>query len=177
MPDILCLICCPTVVFSRAATLIWTCAISFDVYMSLNRRKWFWKGEENRWNAYRQVYVIIVVALAAPATIASMVQQHSGSAELGCSAGYKSLGWYTVFFTFNVVIYAMVRERMRLKAFPQSVRKRRGHIHYYYIIACIFAGHPPLFSTSSNCSPSWGRGLCICRGFSIFLFLVLRILI
>jgi hypothetical protein len=145
--------------------------------MSLNRRKWFWKGEENRWNAYRQVYVIIVVALAAPATIASMVQQHSGSAELGCSAGYKSLGWYTVFFTFNVVIYAMVRERMRLKAFPQSVRKRRRHIHYYYIIACIFAGHPPLFSTSSNCSPSRGRGWCICRGFSIFLFLVLRILI
>jgi hypothetical protein len=124
--------------------------------MSLNRRKWFWKGEESRWYAYRRIYVVIVLLLASPATIMSMIKQHiNGQVNLGCSSKYEKLGpWYEVFFTevapitagflFNLVIYFLVRDQMRLKAFPQSVRKRRRRIQYYYIIACIICWTPTI---------------------------------
>lgn len=155
VPNLLCISTRPIIVFTRQASLVWQCAISFDVYMSLNRRKWLWKGEESRWNAYRRTYVVLVLIFTCPAAIVAMVNQHAGDSILGCTPGYEKLGsatevfFFEIFpialcFFFNLFIFFMVRAQMSLKAFPQSVRKRRRRIQYYYIIACIGCWTPTI---------------------------------
>lgn len=168
VPDLVCLLSSPIIVFTRQASLVWQCAISFDVYMSLNRRKWLWKGEESRWNAYRRTYIILVLIFSSPAAIVAMVKQHSGESNLGCSPGYEKLGsWSEIFFSeifpivicffFNLFIFFMVRSQMKLKAFPQSVRKRRRRIQYYYIIACIVCWTPTIVFYLFEMSEAEGR--------------------
>lgn len=86
----------------------------------------------------------------------NVIKQHStGDSDLGCSPSYEKLGlWYEVFFTellpivigfcFNVYVFFQVRNRMTLKAFPQSVRKKRRRIMYHYIIVCIICWSPTI---------------------------------
>jgi len=111
---------------------------------------------ETRWNAYRTRYFLIVVVFALPGALLNIIKQHStGDSDLGCSPSYEKLGlWYEVFFTellpivigfcFNVYVFVQVRNRMTLKAFPQSVRKKRRRIMYHYIIVCIVCWSPTI---------------------------------
>jgi len=158
VPAGLCYFFSPTVNFMRMASLIWTCAISFDVLMSVNKRKWLWVSDKENWTYYRRLYYCTVLLFALPGTILNIIRQHSGSAEdqdLGCNPGYEKIGeWYDVFFTellpisigflANIYVYIQVREKMSQKAFPQSVRKRRRRIMYHYIIVCIICWTPTM---------------------------------
>jgi hypothetical protein len=157
VPSFVCFLVTPTISFTRLGSLVWTCAVSFDVYMSVNRRHWDWKDEEDRWNLYRRRYIIIVLVLALPATLINLVTQHLSKENhnLGCSPGYEKLGnWVIVVFTevvpimmgfiCNVSVFILVRRRMGTKAYPQSVRKRRRRIMYYYMIACIWSWTPTI---------------------------------
>ena len=139
------------------ASLLWTCAISFNVLMSVEKRKWSWKTHEETWDAYKMRYYLIIFVLAAPGMLLSIVKQHESAANfnLGCDPGYEKLGlWYEVFFvelvpilfgfTCNCYVFYRIRNKMRLTAFPQSVRKRRKRIMYYYIIVCIICWIPTI---------------------------------
>ena len=131
------------------ASLIWTCAISVDVLMQVNKRKWLWQttGEESRWLLYRWIYFSIVCLFALPGCILNIINQQRFDSNLGCNAYSEKLGnWFTVFITellpislgylCNIFVYIKVRSRMSLKSFPLSVRKRRRKIMYNYIIVC-----------------------------------------
>jgi len=158
VPAGLCYFFSPIVNFMRMASLIWTCAISFDVLMSVNKRKWLWVSDKENWTYYRRLYYCTVLIFALPGTILNIIKQHSGSAadqDLGCNPGYEKIGeWYDVFFTellpisigffANIYVYIQVREKMSQKAFPQSVRKRRRRIMYHYIIVCIICWTPTM---------------------------------
>lgn len=155
VPDQLCYICSPVVNFTRMASLIWTCAISFDVLMSVQKRKWLWRGEENGWKEYRFRYYMSVAVFSVPGAIFNVYKQHSGDSSLGCNPGYEELGGGTVvfftellpivvgFFT-NLYVFFQVRARMAAKAFPLSVRKKRRKIMYHYIIVCIVCWTPTM---------------------------------
>jgi len=155
VPDQLCYICSPVVNFTRMASLIWTCAISFDVLMSVQKRKWLWRGEENGWKEYRFRYYMSVAVFSLPGAIYNVYKQHSGDSSLGCNPGYEELGGGTVvfftellpivvgFFT-NLYVFFQVRAHMAAKAFPLSVRKKRRKIMYHYIIVCIVCWTPTM---------------------------------
>jgi len=154
VPKGLCFVCNPTMVFMRLVSLLWTCVISFNVLMSVQRRKWLWQCDDESWGTYRRRYYVIILLLALPATLLGIVKQHrGGNYNLGCSPEYESLGlWYEVFFPellpmlvgllFNIFVYTQVRSRMLQSAYPQSVRKRRKRIMYHYIILCIVCWSP-----------------------------------
>jgi len=125
--------------------------------MSVTKRKWLWSSEENGWSRFRCYYYGGIIALALPGALLNLIKQHTahGKHNLGCNAGYESLGqWYEIFcteivpiligFTFNVFVYFRVRNRMATKAYPQSVRKRRRRIMYHYIIVCILCWIPTI---------------------------------
>jgi len=157
VPSGMCYFFSPIVNFMRMASLIWTCAISFDVLMSVNKRKWLWVSDKDNWTFYRRLYYCTVLVFALPGTILNIIKQHSGDGDqdLGCNPGYEKIGeWYDVFFTellpisigflANIYVYIQVREKMSQKAFPQSVRKRRRRIMYHYIIVCIICWTPTM---------------------------------
>jgi len=157
VPDSLCYLASPVVNFCRMASLIWTCAISFDVLMSVQKRKWLWRGEENGWKEYRIRYYLAVIAFSLPNALLNIVKQHvgGGDASLGCNYGYEELGGgVEVFFTellpivigffTNVYVFFMVRSKMSAKAFPLSVRKKRRQIMYHYVIVCIVCWTPTM---------------------------------
>ena len=155
VPDNLCYVCSPVVNFCRMASLIWTCAISFDVLMSVKKRTWQRKGEEKRWQEYRIMYYCVVAVVSLPGAIYNIYKQHNGDASLGCGPGYEELGaGVVVFFTellpiilgffTNVYVFFLVRQRMALKAFPLSVRKKRRRVMYHYIIASIVCWTPTM---------------------------------
>ena len=163
VPDALCYVASPVVNFGRMASLIWTCAISFDVLMSVRKRAGQGKGEEHRWSEYRKLYYCIVVAVSGPGAIYTIIMQQSGASSLGCNPGYEKLGaGVVVFFTellpivmgflFNVVIFFLVRQRMSTKAFPLSVRKKRRQIMYHYIVVCIVCWTPTMIFYVSELS-------------------------
>lgn len=60
VPTVLCFVCSPIVIFTRMASLIWTCAISFDVLMSVNKRKWRTQGE-GEYNLILKEYIYIFI--------------------------------------------------------------------------------------------------------------------
>lgn len=158
VPTGLCYLASPTISFTRMASLIWTVVISFNVLMSVQKRKWFWKSQEQAWEAYRKIYFGIIFVLATPGTLLSIIKQHTGgqdSESLGCSPGYEPIGlWYEVFFTellpitigfiCNLYVFFTVRRKMSKSAFPQSVRKRRKRVMYHYIIVCILCWIPTI---------------------------------
>jgi len=155
VPDRLCYVCSPVVNFTRMASLIWTCAISFDVLMSVQKRKWLWRGEETGWKEYRIRYYVAVAVFSLPGAIYNVYKQHSGDSSLGCNPGYEKLGGgVVVFFTellpilvgflTNLYVFFQVRVRMAAKAFPLSVRKKRRKIMYHYIIVCIICWTPTM---------------------------------
>jgi hypothetical protein len=157
VPTDVCYICGPTVIFTRMASLLWTCAISFDVLMSVNKRKWSWKSQEKSWEWYKHRYYFIIFLFSFPGALLSMIKQHSSAANsnLGCDPGYEKLGlWYEVFFSevfpivlgfsCNLYVYFQIRKKMSQSAFPQSVRKRRKRIMYHYIIVCILCWIPTI---------------------------------
>lgn len=158
VPTGLCYLASPTISFTRMASLIWTVVISFNVLMSVQKRKWFWKSQEQAWEAYRKIYFAIIFVLATPGTLLSIIKQHTGgqdSESLGCSPGYEPIGlWYEVFFTellpitigfiCNMYVFFTVRRKMSKSAFPQSVRKRRKRVMYHYIIVCILCWIPTI---------------------------------
>lgn len=125
--------------------------------MSVNKRKWLWKGEKNGWREYRLRYYIIVAIFSLPGAIYNIYKQHNGDgfSSLGCNPGYEELGGgMVVFFTellpivvgfcTNVFVFFQVRARMAAKAFPLSVRKKRRKIMYHYIIVCIICWTPTM---------------------------------
>ncbi len=139
------------------ASLLWTCAISFNVLMSVKKRKWSWKSQEKSWEWYRHRYYFIIFVLSFPGALLSVIKQHSSShnSSLGCDPGYEKLGlWYEVFFvevfpivlgfSCNLYVYFQIRKKMSQSAFPQSVRKRRKRIMYHYIIVCILCWIPTI---------------------------------
>ncbi len=158
VPTGLCYLASPTISFTRMASLIWTVVISFNVLMSVQKRKWFWKSQEQAWEAYRKIYFGIIFVLATPGTLLSIIKQHTGgqdSESLGCSPGYEPIGlWYEIFFTellpitigfiCNLYVFFTVRRKMSKSAFPQSVRKRRKRVMYHYIIVCILCWIPTI---------------------------------
>ena len=153
VPDELCYLASPTISFTRMASLIWTVCISFNVLMSVQKRKWYWKTQEQAWEAYRKINFGIIFILAFPGTLLSIIKQHTTSSGLGCSPGYEPIGlWYEIFFTellpitigfaCNMYVFLTVRNKMSRSAFPQSVRKRRKRVMYHYIIVCILCWIP-----------------------------------
>ncbi len=158
VPDWLCYICSPIVIFFRMASLIWTCCISFDVLLSVNKRKWIYSSSNSsEWLQYDNLYLLVVILFSAPGALLNLIKQHltKDKSDLGCAPSYESLGlWYEVFFTellpwfigffFNVIVFLLVRHRMSLKAFPQSVRKRRRRIMYHYIVVCLVCWSPTI---------------------------------
>ena len=182
VPAELCYFMSPLVNFMRMASLIWTCTISFDVLMSVNKRKWLWVSESATWIYYRRIYFIVVLVFALPGTVLNIIKQHanSGNEDLGCNAGYEKIGeWYDVFFTellpisigflANVYVYAQVREKMSQKAFPQSVRKRRRRIMYHYVIVCIICWTPTMVFYLSEISNLHSPALEIIARSSLYL--------
>ena len=166
----LCYVVAPLIIFARMASLIWSCLISFDVLMTVNKRKWgvhvnTMNGDSvSNWTKCLQLlytdnyfnYCFAVIALLAlPGALIDIVKQGQSSEALGCSPDYEPLGkWYEVFFTellpillgfvFNFWVYCTVRSKMRLKAYPQSVRKRRRRIMYHYILVTIVCWFPTI---------------------------------
>lgn len=185
VPTIICYSCTPIISFTRLASLVWTCVISFDVYMSVNRRRWNWKDEEDRWSRYRRWYVFIVLLVSMPGALTHTVKQHleEGREDLGCSPNYEPMGsWqHLVFiqmlpivlgFACNLTIYFLVRQRMSGKVYPQSVRKRRRQIMYYYMIACMWCWTPTiLFYLMQLCfeNSAWIEGFEVFARASILL--------
>jgi len=137
-------------------SLIWTCVISFNVYMSVKKRKWFWKSQEADWEKYRRFYFGIAFILAFPGTLITIVAQHTTSSDdIGCDPGYEPVGnWYLVFFTellpivigfcCNLFVFIKIRRKMSKTAFPLSVRKRRKQVMYYYITLGIVCWIPTI---------------------------------
>lgn len=155
VPDGVCYIAAPVIVFARMASLIWTCVVSFNVLMSVRKRKWFWKNQEEDWETYRKFYFAIIFLFAAPSTLLTMVSQYTAKAgePLGCAPLSESLGaWYIIIFTemvpiflafcFNMFVFFMVRDKMTKSAVPQSVRNKRKRVMYHYIVVCILCWIP-----------------------------------
>lgn len=155
VPDGLCYIAAPTIVFTRMASLIWTCVVSFNVLMSVQKRKWFWKNQETDWENYRKLYFCVIALWACPSTLLTMVSQYTAKASdpLGCAPLSESLGaWYIILFTemipillafcFNIYVFFTVRQKMAKSAFPQSVRNKRKRVMYHYVIVCILCWIP-----------------------------------
>lgn len=155
VPDGVCYIAAPVIVFARMASLIWTCVVSFNVLMSVRKRKWFWKNQEEDWETYRKFYFAIIFLFAAPSTLLTMVSQYTAKAgePLGCAPLSESLGaWYIIIFTemvpiflafcFNMFVFFMVRDKMAKSAVPQSVRNKRKRVMYHYIVVCILCWIP-----------------------------------
>lgn len=151
----MCYIAAPVIVFARMASLIWTCVVSFNVLMSVRKRKWFWKNQEEDWETYRKFYFAIIFLFAAPSTLLTMVSQYTAKAgePLGCAPLSESLGaWYIIIFTemvpiflafcFNMFVFFMVRDKMTKSAVPQSVRNKRKRVMYHYIVVCILCWIP-----------------------------------
>ena len=156
-PDELCYLIAPVINFTRMTSLIWTVAISFNVYMSVRKRKWFWKSQESDWEAYRKFYFGIAFLFAAPNTIITIVYQHTRDSHEsnGCGPEYEPVGnWAIVLFTellpiiigfiCNLFVFRKMRRRMSKPAFPQSVRKRRKRVMYNYITICILCWIPTI---------------------------------
>jgi hypothetical protein len=157
VPDPICYLAAPTIVFTRMASLIWTCVISFNVLMSVQKRKWFWKSQETDWEKYRKIYFCIIFIWGFPAALLTMISQYSAKEgdPLGCSASSESLGeWYIILFTemipitiaflFNITAFFTVRQKMAKSAFPQSVRNKRKRVMYHYMIVCILCWTPQI---------------------------------
>eukprot|EP01038_Epipyxis_sp_PR26KG_P005354 gene5354-7427_t len=162
VPNSVCRLTTPITAFSRIASLVWTSLISFNVLMSVQRRKWFltsntMNGPNEKWDKHRLYYYCVILLWAAPATILSLIKQNepNGSPNLGCYPGYEPLGlWYEVFFTellplfvgflFNLTVFLIVRNRMSKSAYPLSVRKRRKRIMYHYLIVCLICWAPTI---------------------------------
>ena len=155
VPSTVCYMASPLMTFTRMASLAWTCVISFNVLMSVEKRKWLWQGDNQSWMQYHKRYYLAIFVLAAPATVLTFVKQHSSpnASHLGCSPDYEALGlWYEVFFpevlpillgfVCNVYVFLNVYGKVSKSAYPQSVRKRRKRIMYHYIIVCIICWVP-----------------------------------
>lgn len=157
IPDSLCYIAGPLISFTRIASLVWTLVISFNVYMSTQKRKWFWRNQEDSWDIYLIIYYFLICCLALPSTVLTMIKQYGASdGGLGCSPAYEPIGlWYEVLFTeffpiligfaLNMYVFFCVKDRMSTISYPQSVRKRRKRVMYHYIIVCILCWIPTLF--------------------------------
>ena len=154
VPPGVCWVVAPFLMYLRMASLLWTCAISFDVLMSVKKRNWF--GDQLEWQTFRQKYYLLVYLLPFPGAFATVVQNFLEKAPLGCDAGYEPIGsWALTFFTellpitlgfmCNIFVFMQVRSRMALKAFPQSVRKRRRLVMYHYMVVCILCWTPTMF--------------------------------
>lgn len=121
IPEILCMVIAPTIVFTRSASLVWTCAISFDVYMSVNKRKWLWRDEESRWIVYRRFYIGAVLLASAPVMLYTMYEQQAHP-NFGCVPASEFVNAYIILFCeiiplacgyiWNVVVFFLVRKRM-----------------------------------------------------------------
>jgi hypothetical protein len=153
-PPAVCYLTIPVISFARIASLIWTCAISIDVFRSVNWRKWLNKEAEERWKYYSQSYLLVMTIFALPSCIVTIIKL-SRNSEFGCSPSYETLGnWVQVILTeilpillgffCNLIVYLCVHEKMSKKAFPQSVRKRRRRVMYYYNLTCILCWTPTI---------------------------------
>jgi len=131
VPDALCYILSPLVVFVRMASLVWTCAISFDVYMSVTQRKWLWKSEEARWESCKRRYYAAIALLSLPVAVSTTWRQISVDHGLGCNPEVEQLGaWYIILITqllpitigtlFNIFVVCRIFHKMSIKAYPQS---------------------------------------------------------
>lgn len=157
VPDAVCYIASPIIIFMRMASLFWTVIISFNVLMSVQNRKWFYRTQEDEWEGYRWKYFAVIGFFALPGTLMSMVRQYSNPANagLGCNPRYEPLGlWYEVLFTealpiilafvCNLIVFFSVRARMSNAPVPQSVRKKRKRVMYHYVIVCILCWIPTI---------------------------------
>ncbi|RYH20976.1 hypothetical protein EON65_21900, partial [archaeon] len=157
VPDPICLIVSPTIIFTRMASLFWTVMISFNVLMSVQKRKWFWKSQERNFDGYRMRYYALICVFALPGTVLNMAKQYASrdNADLGCSPRYEPLGvWYEILFPevlpimfafcCNMYVFFSVRHRMAKAPVPQSVRKKRKRIMYHYVIVCILCWIPTI---------------------------------
>ena len=154
VPAWLCYILAPMLMYLRMASLLWTCAISFDVLMSVKKRKWLWSDKMD-WAKYRYRYYALVYLLPFPGAAATIIQSIVQEEPFGCRAGYEPMGvWYLVFlmellpislgFFMNIYVFIQIRAKMSLKAFPQSVRKRRRLVMYHYMVVCIICWTPTM---------------------------------
>ena len=98
---------------------------------------------------WRYKYGIFVNVLAVPVAVVLS----SGNADGYCEPGYESVGSWKksvsllvlpIFFgiAIQLYVYFKVREKMGLKAYPQSVRKRRRRIMYHYILVSALCWMP-----------------------------------
>jgi hypothetical protein len=159
VPTDACFVLSPLMIFTRMASLAWTCVISFNVLMSVEKRKWLWQGGDQSYLQYHQRYYAAIFLLAAPGTVLTLIKQHTSkdTSDLGCSPNYEALGvWYEVFFPevlpivlgflCNVYVFLKVYGKISKSAYPQSVRKRRKRIMYHYIIVCIICWVPTVLN-------------------------------
>lgn len=153
VPHDLCYVASPIVAFTRMASLIWTCVISFNVLMSVKKRKWSW-AKNATWESYRKFYFILIFFFASPSALL-MIVHGVRSKGFGCQPGYEPIGyWYEVAFTEllpisvafigNIYVFLTVRTTMSKSAYPQSVRKKRKRIMYNYVLICITCWFPTI---------------------------------
>jgi len=150
--------------------------------MSVQKRKWLWRGEENGWKEYRTRYYIAVAVFSLPCCTYNIYKQHEvqGESSLGCNPGYEELGGgVVVFFTellpivvgffTNVFVFFQVRARMAAKAFPLSVRKKRRKIMYHYVIVCIICWTPTMVFYIAELSGLHSEALEVFSRISLYL--------
>jgi hypothetical protein len=166
VPSVLCALVSPVITYCRIASLMWTCAISYDVYQRVRERSNHKFGvimnssdicddddddEEHTTCTYflkltkdfcrRNKYHLFVNMVTLPISIVLV----SGNLNGFCEPGYESVGsWASIIFLLvtpifigiftQLFVYFRVRRKMKLKAYPQSVRKRRQRVMYHYIL-------------------------------------------
>ena len=182
VPDILCGIVSPLIVYCRLCSLLWSCVITYDVYRkvckrglqglstpstgSAQRGKSLFPSDDSEekqpsqmdliWHSvkimlWRYKYGICVNVIAVP-TVGLLT---SGNVYGYCEPGFESVGaWETTLtllilpialgIAIQLFVYFKVREKMNLKAYPQSVRKRRRRIMYHYILVSALCWLPTL---------------------------------
>ena len=101
IPKYLCYFISPLINFTRMASLIWTCVISFNVLITIEKRKWGYIDENQIWYEYRIYYYLALILLALPGALINAIKQYQpGNNNLGCDSGYERLGdWWEIFLT------------------------------------------------------------------------------
>ena len=181
VPDLLCFICAPLQSYGRMTSLFWTCCISYDLYKCIERRALQAVTRNTRIHRvkldkmdgisvsssssamyrfccddkYYKFYLFVNIFSLPGPIITIISHQTSDDKNLGCSAGYESIGsWYmvsfvellpiTIGFILNIFMFVKIRLAMSSPSYPLSVKNRRRNVMYNYILVCIACWSPTL---------------------------------
>lgn len=150
VPNELCYVVAPLVMYGRMTSLFWTCCISYDLLNSIERRERETGKREAGQKSIDETedsaptssccagyihFYIFVNSFSLPGPLITMIQVHTSAndADVGCSAGYEELGsWYLVAaadlipvmigFFINIFIFLRIRAKMNSPNYPLVCR-------------------------------------------------------